>query len=150
MRDSTSFDWNADALATLKELLAAGRSSREIAQALGVTRNAVIGKSRRIGLNWAERKAKPPLRRPRKRKPLPFIARRKPRAPSGPVHFRDLEAHHCRWIPGEPSTQLYCGADCVQGSSYCGMHTRAAYARPLSKWTESDRERTIARTRGTP
>ena len=139
MRDSTSFDWNADALATLKDMLAAGRSSREIAQALGVTRNAVIGKSRRIGLNWAARKGKPPkppLRRPRKRKPLPFMARRIKPKPTGPVHFRDLEAHHCRWIPGEPSSQLYCGAERVQGSSYCGTHTRAAYVRLQGKYPQ--------------
>jgi len=138
MRGSTSFDWNADSVETLKTMLASGRTSREIAAALGVTRNAVIGKSRRIGLNWAARKGKPrkrPLRRPRKRKPLPFIARFriKPRKPSGPVHFKNLEDHHCRWIPGEPSTQLYCGAERVQGSSYCGMHTRAAYAHPSAK-----------------
>jgi len=141
MHDSTSFDWNADALATLKDLLAAGRTSREIAERLGVTRNAVIGKSRRIGLNWAARKAKPskpPLRRPRKRKPLPFMARRAKPKPSGPVHFRNLEDHHCRWIPGEPSSQLYCGAERVQGSSYCGTHTRAAYASPPSKQRQSD------------
>lgn len=137
MRDSTSFDWNASALATLKTMLAAGHSSREIAERLGPTRNAVIGKIHRLGLRYPDKPRKPPLRRPRKPKPLPFIARRpKPRRKSsGPVHFRDLEQHHCRWIPGQPSTQLYCGAERVEGSSYCNSHTRSSYVRTQGRNT---------------
>jgi GcrA cell cycle regulator len=138
MRDSTSFDWNADALATLKTMLAAGSSSREIAEALGVTRNAVIGKSRRIGLNFAAPPGKPPKPRRSRRKPprpnvqFPFLRRPKPK-PTGPVHFKDLEPHHCRWIPGQPSTMTYCGAERVEGSSYCSAHTRTAYPRTLNR-----------------
>jgi GcrA cell cycle regulator len=137
MRDATSFDWNADAIETLKTMLAAGRSSREIAEALGVTRNAVIGKSRRIGLNFAAPPGKPPKPRPSRRKPpppkasFPFLRRPKPK-PAGPVHFKDLEPHHCRWIQNAPSSQLYCGAERVEGSSYCNAHTRASYV-PNSK-----------------
>jgi hypothetical protein len=49
--------------------------------------------------------------------------------PTSPVHIRDLERHHCRWMPGEPATLMYCGKTKSEGSPYCTKHTRAAYNR---------------------
>lgn len=49
------------------------------------------------------------------------------------VAFADLEAHHCRWIPGEP-TGGCCGRQKVPELPYCETHSRRAYeARPVSK-----------------
>jgi hypothetical protein len=96
----------------------------------------VLGKAHRLGLSYPGKLARPPqplLRRPRKPKALPFIARRirPPRQLDGPVHFRALDPHHCRWILGEPESLMYCGDEHVEGSPYCSAHTRAAYSRSL-------------------
>jgi hypothetical protein len=42
--------WTEDAVATLRERWAAGDSAGDIAAALGVSRNSVIGKASRLGL----------------------------------------------------------------------------------------------------
>lgn len=41
----------------------------------------------------------------------------------------DLEPHHCRWIPGEPSSG-YCGRPRVLGLSYCEHHAKRAFQAP--------------------
>jgi GcrA cell cycle regulator len=132
-------EWNADELATLHSMWRAGETGAAIAEKLGTSRSAVLGKIARIGLIRKQTKRKP--RRSTKPK-FPFLARikRAPRAPrtpppqpSGPVHFADLAEHHCRWIPGEPHTQMYCGATKISGSSYCATHTRIAWARTAAK-----------------
>jgi GcrA cell cycle regulator len=133
MKDASSFDWNAGNVETLKALLADGHSTREIAQRLGLTRNAVIGKVRRLGLILSP--VRHPPKRPKLGRPeLPFVDRAKrtppppPRKQSGPVHFRGLEQHHFRWIPGEPETQMYCGNERTDSSPYCSHHTRISYS----------------------
>jgi len=128
-------EWNADELATLHSMWRAGETGTTIAARLGTSRSAVLGKISRLGLMRAKR----PVRHkpPRSTKPkFPFLARVKrnaPPKPSGPVHFRDLADHHCRWIPGDPHTQMYCGANKITGSSYCATHTRIAWARTAAK-----------------
>lgn len=48
--------WDEAAVARLKELHARGWSASEIGADLGTTRNAVIGKIDRLGLNGVKRK----------------------------------------------------------------------------------------------
>lgn len=47
---SNEFDWNTDAIARLRSLWAEGHSTAEIGRRLGVSKNAVIGKSHRLDL----------------------------------------------------------------------------------------------------
>ncbi|MGI9251306.1 MAG: GcrA family cell cycle regulator [Pseudohongiellaceae bacterium] len=126
--------WTTDRVAILMKLHAVGVSFGEIAQRIGdgITRNAVIGKSRRLGLpdrdrsKAAKRSHKvrghkmrsepkpiqpPPLpKMPRPPKPPP-IADDFPSSmnadeilipPDNRVKFVDLEAHQCRWPIGDP------------------------------------------------
>jgi GcrA cell cycle regulator len=51
MNDGHSFDWNEDNLAALKEMLADGWAGSQIAQRLGITRSAAIGKIHRMGFH---------------------------------------------------------------------------------------------------
>jgi GcrA cell cycle regulator len=128
-------DWTPAVVDRLKREYAAGSTPRIIADHLGTTRNAVIGKIHRLGL--AHTKAPvcmPSLPR------FPFMARvnRKaktlePRAviakpapsdapaplPARPVSFAALKDRHCRWIFGP---DLYCGVVCDAGSSWCLVH----------------------------
>lgn len=50
MRAEQEFDWTDDAIAELHRLHATGASYSAIGDALGITRNAAIGKARRLGL----------------------------------------------------------------------------------------------------
>ena len=129
-------EWNADELATLRSMWRAGETGAAIAEKLGTSRSAVLGKIARIGLMRSKRAPRPIRRKaPRSTKPkpkFPFL-KRKPPPSAGPVHFAQLAAHHCRWMPGEPHTQIYCGQTRISGSSYCAAHTRIAWARTAAK-----------------
>lgn len=127
--------WTPDQTETLRSMWLAGATGTEIGDKLGTSRSAIMGKIRRLGLIRSPIRHAP--KRPKKLgKPapkFPFMARvvRKPAPPkpAGPVHFRDLKDHHCRWIPGQPESQVYCGETRVHGSSWCIKHFRAAYSR---------------------
>lgn len=137
-RDEHGKTWTPERLETLRKRRAEGLSAARIADEIGVTRNAVIGKCKRLGLPLAEirrPRAKPTtLRKPRMTKggiiSLPRLVRL-PRlvvdnttteAPGmRRVKLMDLEPHHCRFIPGDPGS-FYCGADVWCESSYCAYH----------------------------
>lgn len=106
----------------------------------GVTRNAVIGRARRLGLA----KQAPGFRRklrasdPRPPKPAAPVALRyiavldpipAPMPPTEPeialvAGVLDLEAHHCRWPVGSG----FCGCQKAAGS-YCQTHNDRAWAK---------------------
>jgi len=149
------FPWHDEAISDLRRHWSDGYSASEIAKRLErfgkVTRCAVIGKVRRLGLE--SRKPSGPglaalpkrrcaLRRPQlkpimyrppvkraaymRAEPLPI-----PAAPDvARVQLMDLEPHHCRWPVGEP-TQGFCGCDKVPGLSYCEAHAHRAFAIPM-------------------
>lgn len=72
--------WDADDVALLKKLWAAGRSAGQIARRLAYSRNAVCAKLKRLGLT---RDHKPPTASPKirplpKRRPTPLAACARP------------------------------------------------------------------------
>ena len=100
-------------MAAAEALWQAGKSSGEIAAALGVTRNMVIGVLARQGLIGDRLK---PL--PEKPAPHPLTA---------------LKANGCRWPEGEPGMAdfRYCGLPVRSpGESWCATHRRRVYVRP--------------------
>ena len=130
-------DWTDASVSILTSRWAAGHNSRAIANELGTTRGAVIGKAHRLHLPGPEKKQavvrinRVARTKPRKPAKFPFLARQRAPAPqAGPVTFCDLQPRHCRWMRGEPSEQLYCGADRRDGSIYCSTHHNLAYPRP--------------------
>jgi len=142
-----SFDWSDARVAVLRQMHADGASGGDIAKHFGITRNAAIGKTSRMGLR---RRAKAPAR-PRPRQPraeviIPFTPPTKrtevimditdadvPLAQR--VTIMQLQNCHCRW-PLEPGKAVtYCGAtdcDVEKGVPYCPSHARRAFmpARP--------------------
>ena len=72
------FDWNANTIARLRSLWAEGHSTAEIGRRMGVSKNAVVGKSHRLNLP-----ARPsPIRSDRARTPR---VPRRPRCPPLPA-----------------------------------------------------------------
>ena len=145
--------WTEARVLLLKKLHLEGVTFTGIAFELGCTRNAAIGKARRVGL---EREKPERIHNPNSNLPN----RRYTRAPwvvpgllangkkiksklehalltdlppeevPNPVKLLDLEKHHCRWPVhpfGEPA--LFCGGDALKGYPYCGHHCRMAYTR---------------------
>lgn len=162
--------WTDERCDTLRKLWAEGLSCSQIAGELGgMTRNAVIGKVGRLGLTRrrmgvnpiaaAARALKPrsvirnPLglngRKSRLKPPIEFDAATDlpPDTPANPVTLLDLQEHHCRWPFGDPQTRdfVFCGADKVDGHSYCARHCRLSYQpmrRPKHRpWRELGRFR---------
>ncbi len=158
-------NWTEERVAMLGNLLRGGLSAGQIAEEMGgITRNAVIGKARRLGLGFC---ATNPGGRPKSgRKPRahPFVDRKPPNVAPGaiadlqpeivanPVTLLELTEWTCRWPIGDPTSPdfVFCGALPVPGHSYCAGHCRLAYAGPVTT-SRGERElmiRRMAKMRG--
>jgi GcrA cell cycle regulator len=136
-----TFDWDADRIEQLARLCVEGHSASDMARTIGTTRNAVIGKAKRLGLSL-----KPPIvarkgRPPGKVMLTPWVPPpRPPRPPPPPMDLpmqcspctiADLVDDACHWplwTDGAPfHEKRYCGAMTIEGHVYCPFHTRIAY-----------------------
>lgn len=157
--EATDQGWTRERIARLKELWPQDLSAAKIARELGggLSRNAVIGKAKRMGL---PRRAPvpPPKPKPRPRKPgrthmfaVPSFGAPK-RVSAVPVvdaeiplsqrkSFLELENHHCRWPVGDPGEPgfFFCGApsaDLEEGRPYCAAHHAVAFVPPITGLSE--------------
>jgi GcrA cell cycle regulator len=146
--------WTTERVELLKSRFEAGLSCREIADDIGVSRNAVIGKLSRLHLTRkASGDARRPARKdaakgPRERTPprlqyrmlQEVYAEPQPAADDEPIHNEhccslfELTAARCRWPISTPGAEdfCFCGNTPVEGLPYCAGHTRLAY-RPGSR-----------------
>jgi GcrA cell cycle regulator len=140
--------WTMERIALLKDRICAGFSSGEIARELGVSRNAVIGKTNRLGLSPFNLK-QTGVRKNAHPRPgavmqqtilralcagsqlsLPEVPRDNAKAHS----LFELQQWHCRWPIGDPSSESFgfCGRRSIDGLPYCATHARLAY-RPSTR-----------------
>jgi GcrA cell cycle regulator len=137
--------WTEERIELLKSGFEAGLSCREIADRIGVSRNAVIGKISR--LNLKREKAAGPVRRdvgrgsPRRgglrlrRIILKCVTADDAVQPEVPVHnghtcsLFELSEQTCRWPISTPGAAdfCFCGNRPVEGLPYCPGHSRLAY-----------------------
>jgi hypothetical protein len=142
-------DWTPERVQYLRDnyrtMLAA-----DIAKTFGVfTRNAVIGKARRLGLQ-SDHRMRPARRGPKrvltttkaKISPRGIIVKRekvmdeiKLKVLRGPITFIDLEPWHCREIVRDKPV-MYCGHHKMQGSSYCLEHHSKNHVRMANSRVE--------------
>ena len=147
--------WPNERFEALKELIAQGLSAGAIADTLGISRNAVIGKVHRTGdlafkrgpgaANEDERKRRRNDAARNRRQRLHKEEQAVPKYRTEPqplteleveiaahaVTFEELAEHHCRWpISGADAVVLYCGGDAVAGLPYCARHCWMAYRAP--------------------
>lgn len=133
-------NWNADADQVIIENHSL-KSAAQIGLLLGVTRNAIIGRSRRLGLPKLSTSPSrtSPISRPRrvngekKIRKAPVREFASPPVPVAPLNisFIDLEPHHCREIIGSAGAgmSLSCGHPVITDSSYCRWHHSINYSR---------------------
>ena len=107
-----AFKWTEVKVKKLAKLWGKNIPARDIAEKLGegITRNAVIGKANRLGLNEAKKQAKP--------------------AEYNNIDkIFHLKIKGCRWPFGDPGTDefRFCGKPQVFGKPYCAEHCMLAY-----------------------
>lgn len=137
--------WTSERIELLRAHFEAGLTCREIADQIGVTRNAVIGKLSRLNLNREKvavpapaRVAREPRRRASsrlRRRLINCIGVEQVGGDEAPIHnghccsLLELTKRTCRWpisTPGAPDF-CFCGNPPIDGLPYCAGHSRLAY-----------------------
>jgi len=143
--------WTSERVELLKSHFAAGLSCREIANEIGVSRNAVIGKLSRLNLTREKtiktrrsgQKEEGPRKRTRSVPRLQYQMLRNLYAEAPPAADEVIESVHrcsllelskekCRWPINTPGAEdfSFCGNRPLDGLPYCAGHTRLAYRPP--------------------
>ena len=140
--DNPRSPWTTERVAMLRTYFNAGLSCAQIAQEIGVSRNAVIGKMNRLGLSRGRRTAAPGATRAASpRRPQVLTQRLALKAlfaaepvvtdvvSTEPCSLFNLTARKCRWPIGAVGTPdfNFCGNSTADGVSYCTGHARMAY-----------------------
>lgn len=150
--------WTPERVEQLTTLVADKRSASQIADEMGVSRNAVIGKSHRLKLqlDGIRPKRESSGRRDSGGGAVRAIAAKLARAgfppcrtsslafevlarASNPVNapLLDLRSDQCRWPTdsrdGRVPTHLFCGAPAIPLSPYCPAHYAASIAPPRGR-----------------
>ena len=113
------FYWGAPEITRLREFWAAGMSCSAIGRKLGTTKNAIVGKARRLGL--AQRR---PGRTVQVFAPRPVAVSQE----IGHA-ITALGRDQCRWPIAEAcSGHRFCGDQCHSDSPYCEAHRAQAYS----------------------
>lgn len=101
-----------------------GLSARGAAERMGIGRNSVIGRAKRIGLKLNHSIAVPysNIPRPMKFKPVPVI----PPVIEAPKYLNmsieALESGHCRYPHGTEAPFDFCGVPVKSNSPWCEYH----------------------------
>ncbi len=139
---TAAFRWTDEAVQQLQELCRSNLNARQIAEKLGCTRLAVIGKLNRERIKqerikegtWIEpprrsTKKVNPIRQPLVRSDVFLSADQAPLPDNAnPVDWYGLRQSHCRWPLGEIHGDdfRFCGAP-RDTRSYCSFHAALAY-----------------------
>lgn len=134
--------WTDEQVEELKRLWDKGLTTGEIGKALGVSKNAVVGKAHRLGLN-----SRPsPIRRGEDdtaaantstQQPVEKKKNVKPSADKKTTEqekkklftVNDLTSSSCRWPIGDPKDEdfHFCGKEALPDKPYCAEHAAIAY-----------------------
>lgn len=126
--------WTDEQVEELKRLWNEGLTTGDIGKALGVSKNAVVGKAHRLGLNGRPS----PIRRDEEESAAPELPLKqakadKPKAdkkqPEKLFTVNDLTHSSCRWPIGDPKDAdfHFCGKEAMPDKPYCAEHAAIAY-----------------------
>lgn len=140
-------EWTDELFQLAKKLWTEGKSATQIGLQIGKSRNAIIGKLMRNGLQRGLKDGVPRvpgIRYHKKRIAKLVHDKRKPWAADvgaeatelpaeqadNPMTLMQLHDHHCRWpCAGAGIETIFCGGQVIGGQySYCARHCRMAYA----------------------
>jgi GcrA cell cycle regulator len=156
-RAHAGFDWNDETIGRLRVLWTEGHSTTEIGRRLGVSKNAVVGKSHRLkleprpspirrdGSGRAPRPHRPrcpslaelqsPLRSTPAWRPTPVQTVPAPPVTTPPICAPLLGKQPCCWPIGEPGTRSFRFFNVTNeaGKPYCSEHCKIAYRKPRDR-----------------
>jgi len=140
----TNEGWTEERTALLRVLWAEGLSCTQIADQIGgLSRNAVIGKSNRLGLPRRKRKEGAP-RRPKEKRAYrigrasvarDLFADALPPPDFLGIPFMQTDSKTCMYPEGDGAHMLFCGQPRKDESSYCPGHHRLCHEVPTGKKT---------------
>jgi GcrA cell cycle regulator len=144
----TGIVWTVEIIVAFRELHAnkAGLSFSEIAAKLSaafnieLSRNACIGKARRLGLPMRDATPRKPPKREKKMRvrvdaPIPPRIRNRTIGPG--IDILQLNHSNCHWPLGgveDHPPYLYCGNPAEFDRPYCYDHCKKAYNSPTRQW----------------
>lgn len=130
--------WTEEKIEQLAKLWNEGLTTGEIGRIIGMSKNAVVGKAHRLGLEGRpspiKRDVNPKTKK--KTKALDTDTSKKSDAPKTKLKTKedligltDLTMHSCRWPIGDPKDKdfHFCGKEAIAGKPYCGEHVMVAY-----------------------
>ena len=141
--------WTEERIQTLTALWEEGLSASEIGKALGVSKNAVVGKAHRLKLAARPSPIKRDGESKRRRRNAALARARMAESVQTPTVVTEVEVdesimpiapvlerkqaqetrHQCLWPIGDPSDPgfHFCGEPSVAGKPYCAKHCAVAY-----------------------
>ena len=133
--------WDNDAIKLLTKLVKTDVPFSAIADILGCTRNAVIGKANRLGLQKhptlikimggvSKNRVEPVQPKPVVPVVIPVI-----QFEPGQVMMIDLKKNHCRYPFGDGEDIKFCGDTKLKESPYCKEHSDLCFAKTKPKVT---------------
>jgi GcrA cell cycle regulator len=156
LRSSRNLAWPGALIDRLKTLWNENRlTASQMAERLGISRNAVLGKANRLGLPTHKAKSAKPAPKPipKAKKLPPVLPIVDEPAPPAELQFvgvslLELGPHDCRYPQGDAVPYRFCGQPKREGSSYCPYHHALSYhprsSRPMfipAPWVDARRRR---------
>lgn len=138
--------WTQEMDETLRTMAAEGKTSTWIGAAVGRSRNSVIGRAKRIGVNLLFRSPRgtgvvSPIVRIKVPAAKKRMAPPQPAAPVVPDEERvgiplvELMSYSCRWpVHRDGEEARFCGAHAYSDFPYCLEHARRAYQGNWVSW----------------
>jgi GcrA cell cycle regulator len=145
--------WTDEVVEELRKMWDKGMTTGQIAKALGVTKNSIIGKVHRLCLTArpspikkapakTEKKSAPEAKSAATTKstkktakevkePAPVVEKAETFVEETNIPLVKLDNHTCRWPLGDPRDDdfCFCGKRIKTGQTYCEEHAAIAYVR---------------------
>lgn len=145
--------WTTEMIEHLSQMWQEGKTTNEIAKALGVSKNSIVGKVHRLNLEARPSPIKkkdeenmleaenitPAQKEPEPKEPKITITPKKVSDAkvyhNTCIKLSELDNHTCRWPIGDPKDEnfCFCGKKVRTGQTYCDEHAEIAYVKPLKK-----------------
>ena len=127
--------WPPERVAMLRRLVAEGLSGSEIGREMDLTKGAVIGKCRRLGIRLQGNNFGGGCRTGQVLKPKPVPVVRKRKAVAAPVVVVPAPVpapgikptRTCQWLDGSAPQWRTCDAPTRPGTAWCETHYRRVY-----------------------